>query len=153
MKNLFWALLLPVFVLSCKKETGCPEVNAQAPLAEVDALRSYISGNSITAKEDPRGFFYSIDKLGTGFYPTVCAGVSVNYVGKLTNGTQFDTGTNVKFSLSQLILGWQLGLPLINEGGAMTLYLPPSLAYGSNAVGNIPANSILTFTITLNEVF
>jgi FKBP-type peptidyl-prolyl cis-trans isomerase FkpA len=153
MKNLFWALLLPIFVNSCKKEDSCPEVTIKAPEAEVTALRKYISDNSITATEDARGFFYKINTAGTGAQPTACSGVSVNYTGKLTNGTQFDAGNNVSFSLSQLIIGWQEGIPLIKAGGAITLYLPPTLAYGSNAVGSIPANSILIFTITLNAVF
>ncbi len=153
MKNLCWALLLPVFVVSCKKEDSCPEVNIKAPDAEITALRAYISGNSITATEDPRGFFYTINNAGTGSKPTACSGVSVNYIGKLTNGTQFDAGTNVSFNLSQLIIGWQEGIPLIKAGGAITLYLPPALAYGSAAVGSIPANSNLIFTITLNAVY
>jgi len=153
MKNLFWALLLPLFVISCKKEDSCPEVTIKAPDAEITALRTYITSNSITATEDPRGFFYTITSAGTGSKPTACSGVSVNYTGKLTNGTQFDSGTNVSFNLSQLIIGWQEGIPLINAGGAITLYLPPSLAYGPNAVGSIPANSILIFTITLNAVY
>lgn len=154
MKNFFWTLLLSVFVISCnKKESDCPQINIKAPEAEVVALRAYITGNGITATEDPRGFFYKIDNQGTGKKPTVCSGVSVNYAGRLTNGTQFDAGNNVSFNLSQLIIGWQQGIPLINEGGSITLYLPPSLAYGSNAVGAIPANSILIFTITLNTVF
>ena len=153
MKNLFWALLLPLFVISCKKEDSCPEVTIKAPDAEITALRTYITSNSITATEDPRGFFYTITSAGTGSKPTACLGVSVNYTGKLTNGTQFDSGTNVSFNLSQLIIGWQEGIPLINAGGAITLYLPPSLAYGPNAVGSIPANSILIFTITLNAVY
>jgi FKBP-type peptidyl-prolyl cis-trans isomerase FkpA len=154
MKNWFWALLLPVFVISCKKEEkSCPEVNIKAPEAEVAALRTYISGNSITATEDARGFFYTINTAGTGTQPTACSDVSVNYTGKLTNGTQFDSGNNVGFNLSQLIIGWQMGIPLMKTGGAITLYLPPSLAYGPNAVGSIPANSILIFTITLNAVF
>ena len=153
MKNLMWALLLPFLIVSCKKENNCPEINAKAPDAEVAALRAFISGNGITATEDPRGFFYTIDNSGTGKKPTACSDVSVNYAGTLTNGTQFDSGTNVAFNLSQLIIGWQLGIPLINERGSITLYLPPSFAYGPNAVGSIPANSILIFTVTLNAVF
>jgi FKBP-type peptidyl-prolyl cis-trans isomerase FkpA len=154
MKKLLWALLLPVFVLSCKKESNnCAEINVKAPDAEITALRAYLTGASITATEDPRGFFYTIDIPGNGNKPTPCSGVSVDYTGKLTNGTQFDSGTNVSFSLTQLILGWQLGIPLVNAGGTITLYLPPSFGYGPNANGSIPANSILIFTVKLNAVY
>jgi FKBP-type peptidyl-prolyl cis-trans isomerase FkpA len=154
MKYIFWTLTLSVMMFSCKRtESGCSEVNIKAPDTEIATLRAYISGNGITATEDPRGFFYIISNPGTAKKPNPCSGVSVNYTGRLTNGTQFDAGNNVSFNLSQLIIGWQEGIPLIGEGGAITLYLPPSLAYGANAVGNIPANSILIFTITLNAVF
>lgn len=153
MKNLFWAFLLPVFVISCKKEDSCPEVTIKAPDAEIATLRTYITNNGITATEDARGFFYTISIPGTGNKPTPCSGVSVNYTGKLTNGTQFDAGTNVTFNLSQLIIGWQEGIPLLNAGGSITLYLPPSLAYGPAANGSIPANSILIFDIKLNAVY
>jgi FKBP-type peptidyl-prolyl cis-trans isomerase FkpA len=154
MKNFLWALVLPVFVLSCKKESSsCPEVTIKAPDAEIATLRTYITSSGITATEDARGFFYTISVPGTGNNPTPCSGVSVNYTGKLTNGTQFDAGTNVSFNLSQLIIGWQEGIPLLKPGGSMTLYLPPSLAYGPAANGIIPANSILIFDIKLNAVF
>jgi FKBP-type peptidyl-prolyl cis-trans isomerase FkpA len=46
-------------------------------------------------------------------------------------------------------MGWKLGLPLIKAGGKIKLYLPPSLGYGNSVSGNIPANSILVFEITL----
>ena len=51
--------------------------------------------------------------------------------------------------LSQVVVGWQQGIPLIAPGGNITLYLPPSLAYGPQAQTGIPANSILIFKIDL----
>ncbi len=74
------------------------------------------------------------------------------YTGKLVNGTVFDqtpAGANATLVLGQLIVGWQKGLPLIGTGGKITLYIPPSLGYGSSAVGSVPANSILIFDIEL----
>ena len=154
MKKLLWTLLLPVFMFSCKKEdNNCPEITVKAPDAEIAALRAYIAGANITATEDPRGFFYTIDIPGNGNKPTVCSRVSVDYTGKLTNGTQFDSGTNASFYLSQLIPGWQVGIPLLNAGGTITLYLPPSFGYGNVANGSIPANSIIVFTVKLNAVY
>ena len=148
--NVLIFLFLAVLA-SCKKDShkDCPPVTVTAPAPEVDSLRKYISSNSITATEDPRGFFYSISGAGSGDKPTTCNAVTVNYAGKFTNGTQFETANNVSFDLSYLITGWQEGIPLIATGGSITLYLPPSLAYGAAGSGSIPPNSILIFDIDL----
>ncbi len=138
---------------SCKKDnnSNCSAVNVTAPSSEVETLRAYISDNSISATEDPRGFFYAIHTDGSN-KPTVCNTVTVNYTGKLTDGTQFDAANNATFGLSSLIVGWQEGIPLIGTGGSITLYLPPTLGYGSAGAGTIPGNSILIFDISLTAV-
>ncbi|WP_460945811.1 FKBP-type peptidyl-prolyl cis-trans isomerase [Spirosoma daeguense] len=142
--------------------TGCQPTNnapcesapiaTKAPNEEVAQLNQFIESNHIKAIADERGFYYTIQKPGSGDKPTVCSTVSVNYEGHLTNGTSFDKGEDVSFGLNQLIVGWQEGIPLIAPGGRITLYLPPSLAYGSQPQGDIPANSILIFQIDLLSI-
>ncbi|WP_338876994.1 FKBP-type peptidyl-prolyl cis-trans isomerase [Spirosoma sp. SC4-14] len=141
-----------VFVLAgCQSRGPCESapVTEKAPQGEIDQLKQFIESNKIDAKADERGFYYSIQKPGSGAKPTVCSEVSVNYRGELTNGSSFDSGNDVRFGLNQLIVGWQEGIPLIAPGGSITLYLPPSLAYGSMEQPGIPANSILVFKIDL----
>jgi FKBP-type peptidyl-prolyl cis-trans isomerase FkpA len=151
-------LLAFIALASCKKDsnsnstTDCSPVTVAAPASEVDSLRKYISSNSITATEDPRGFFYSVSAPGSGDKPTICNTVTVNYTGKFADGTAFQTADDVSFGLSGLILGWQEGIPLIGAGGSITLYLPPTLAYGAAGSGSIPPNSILIFDIDLKAV-
>ena len=154
MQKLGIVILLSVIAFaSCKKDDNrdCSPVTIAAPSSEVETLRAYLTSNSITPTEDSRGFFYTINTAGNT-KPTVCNTVTVNYVGKLTNGTQFDAASNVTFALSRLVVGWQEGIPLIGTGGSITLYLPPSLGYGSVDYGDIPANSILIFNIDLGAV-
>lgn len=127
-------------------------VTTQAPANEVTALKQFIDSTKTTATADNRGFYYTIQSPGSGTKPTICDNVTVNYTGKLINGTTFDSGRSVSFGLNQLILGWQEGIPLIAPGGSITLYLPPTLAYGSQAQSGIPANSILVFQIDLIKV-
>lgn len=127
-------------------------MNISAPKEETDAVAQYLATNNITAKQDAQGFFYTIEAAGSGSHPSSCANVTVNYSGKLTNGTEFDKAENVSFDLGTLISGWQAGIPLIAKGGKITLYLPPSLAYGDRAAGPVPANSILIFTIDLLKI-
>ena len=143
-------------LISCQSANQSPcepsTVTTQALDDEIARLKQYIDSRRIKASIDKRGFYYTIQKPGNGDKPTICSNVSVNYEGKLTNGTRFDSGHDVRFGLSQLIVGWQEGIPMIAPGGRITLYLPPSLAYGSQEQGNIPANSILIFQIDLLKI-
>ncbi|MBD2704604.1 FKBP-type peptidyl-prolyl cis-trans isomerase [Spirosoma sp. BT702] len=138
---------------SCQSASNAPcestPVTTKAPDEEITQLSQFIESSRIKATFDKRGFYYTIQNPGSGEKPTVCTTVSVNYDGKLTNGTRFDSGQDVKFGLYQLIVGWQEGIPLIAPGGRITLYLPPSLAYGDQEQRDIPANSILVFQIDL----
>lgn len=154
MKNFLLPLLfLAVAATGCKKSMeSCDTVMTMAPAEEVTKLEKYLSDNSIEATKDNRGFYYIIADSGKGSRPTICSTVTVNYSGRLTTGSLFDEASDISFNLGQLITGWQEGIPLIAKGGRILLYLPPGLAYGSQANGSIPANSILTFDITLTEV-
>ncbi len=141
---------------SCmKSEKGCVTNYGSPSATEVATLRSYITANSITAAEDPRGFFYNISFAGTGTdSPTAADSVTIHYKGTLTDGTIFDstaTGTTRKFLLNDLITGWQLGLPLLKKGGVINLYLPPSHGYGCEGQGPIPADAITIFNVQLED--
>ncbi|GAB3562413.1 hypothetical protein GCM10027578_04730 [Spirosoma luteolum] len=157
MTNRFvYALGLALALSSCQpgEQTPCTAtpVTVKAPDNEIATLRQTLAAKGITATYDDRGFFYTIKTPGKGAKPTICSNVTVNYTGKLTNGTTFDSGEGVSFGLGQLILGWQEGIPLVAPGGTVTLYLPPSLAYGPQEQSGIPANSILIFDIDLLSI-
>lgn len=124
-----------------------------APASEIQAVKDYLTANNITATQHCSGLFYTVDDPGTGASPTACSYIAVTYEGKLTSGETFDEATSpVAFNLSGLITGFKNGIPLIKSGGEIHLYIPPSLGYGSNAVGSIPANSILVFDVKLQGV-
>ena len=157
MKHLAFILFAGLWITTgCQpnKDPDCDPtpITTKAPDAEVATLKQYIDTQKITATFDPRGFYYAIQSPGSSNKPTVCSTVTVNYAGKLTTGSTFDSGSGVRFRLNQLIVGWQEGIPLVAPGGSITLYLPPSLAYGSQAQQGIPANSILVFQIDLVKV-
>jgi FKBP-type peptidyl-prolyl cis-trans isomerase FkpA len=77
--------------------------------------------------------------------------VTIFYHGFLLDGTEFDgTGEEpATFRLDQLIVGWQIGIPMFGKGGKGKLIIPPGLAYGPNDNGQIPGNSTLMFEIEL----
>ncbi len=150
---------LSFMMSSCLKSNdgtnnNCVANNTGVPTAaEIASLQAYLTSNSITATQHPDGFFYRIITQGTGATPTLASTVTFKYTGTLTNGAIFDQSTTgVSFVLSQLILGFRKGLPLIQKGGSIILYLPPSLGYGCSATGSIPPGSNLIFSVELTDV-
>lgn len=158
--KLLLILVFSVTLLSCNKSKsngscGATLSTAVAPASEIAAVQAYITNNNITATQHSSGLFYSISAPGTGTVAlTACSAVTVKYTGRLTDGNIFDSSlpNSITFALGNLISGWQIGIPLIKTGGSITLYLPPSLGYGSRATQSIPANSILIFNIELVNV-
>lgn len=102
------------------------------------------------------GLSYIRRKAGNGKKPTATDRVKVHYVGKLIDGTVFDSsverGEPITFALNQVIKGWTEGLQLMDEGSKYTLYIPQELGYGAQAVGNIPPGSTLVFDVELLEI-
>ena len=75
----------------------------------------------------------------------------------MLDGLEFDSsyerGKPAVFPLRNVIKGWQIGIPKVSEGGAITLFIPSKLAYGKRAKGsNIPANSVLVFDVELLNI-
>lgn len=85
--------------------------------------------------------------------------LSMNYTGRLTNGTVFDSNIDPKFNhvepyeftlgAGQVIAGWDEGLVGMKIGQKKTLTISPEKGYGPRAVGSIPANSTLIFDVEL----
>jgi len=85
--------------------------------------------------------------------------VTVHYVGvSFSNGKQFDAswdrGQPFDFPLGagRVIQGWDYGVTGMREGGRRTLVIPPSLGYGSRAMGPIGADETLVFVVDLVKV-
>jgi FKBP-type peptidyl-prolyl cis-trans isomerase FkpA len=162
LKYLFFVLCVTITAVSCLKsgERTCayPQKTIVAPQAEQDSIQAYLDSNHIQAMHHPAGFYYKINNPGTGTDTMLlCSEILIDYRGQLKNGQEFDKGSDVYFVLGALIEGWKKGLPLVKKGGDITLYLPPTLGYGSQDYVNsdnvvvIPKNSMLIFNIKLKD--
>ena len=64
--------------------------------------------------------------------------------------SSWDSGQSATLALSQLIPGWQQGLPGMKEGGRRLLVIPPALGYGAQGSGSaIGPNETLIFVVDL----
>jgi FKBP-type peptidyl-prolyl cis-trans isomerase FklB len=79
--------------------------------------------------------------------------VTVDYRGKLMDGTEFDSsysrGMPATFPVNGVIKGWQEALVLMKPGAKWQLFIPPELAYGSRPQQKIPPNSLLIFEVSV----
>jgi FKBP-type peptidyl-prolyl cis-trans isomerase/protein-disulfide isomerase len=97
-------------------------------------------------------------EVGTGAAANRGDEVTVDYTGKLADGTVFDSSIGrapFKFVLGErkVIQGWDQGLIGMRIGGKRHLVIPPGLAYGSRgAPPRIPPNATLTFDVELKDV-
>lgn len=81
------------------------------------------------------------------------AGVIVNYEGRLTDGTVFDSGEQQGLPLDAVVSGWSEGIQLMSRGARYRFWLSPELGYGENAPPNSPitSDSVMVFDVELLE--
>ncbi len=164
-KKISSLLLIAALFGGCLKDNSgdipavdCSTIKVVAPSSEVSQLKTYLDTNHITAVQDSRGFFYSMDSTAVPDSVvnrvSVCSNITVTYRGYFQNGKGFDSSNAaISFPLATTITGWKEAIPLMKKNAVMTLYLPSSLAYGAAGSNDypqtIPPNTPLNFTIKL----
>lgn len=91
--------------------------------------------------------------VGTGDEAQASSTVNVHYLGvEYESGEEFDSswsrGESINFPLSNLIQGWQVGIPGMKIGGRRKLTIPPAQAYGERGMHPL-AGKTLIFVIDL----
>ncbi|MCP4572242.1 MAG: FKBP-type peptidyl-prolyl cis-trans isomerase [bacterium] len=105
-----------------------------------------------------------MDILTAGEGETAALGdrLSVHYTGWFWKdgapGNKFDSSHDrgrpyqLTLGAGQVIFGWEIALEGLKTGTTARVIIPPSLAYGKNGRGSIPAESTLMFEMELVEV-
>ena len=144
MKKLMILLLVVAVASACKTKKND---NEEISTAE-NTTQEYITTAS--------GLQYKILRDAEGPKPGPTSRVTVNYEGKLLDGTIFDSSYDRKkpntFGLNEVIKGWTEGVQLMSVGSMYEFVIPPALAYGSRELPGIPANSTLVFKVELLEI-
>lgn len=106
-------------------------------------------------KDSQNALFGDIQQ-GSGSEALAGKKVAVYYKGWLTNGQLFDQSVNSTFVFKlgerQVVPGWEQTIPGMKIGGIRRIIVPPSVGYGAQAMGAIPANSVLVFDVQLVAV-
>ncbi|MBB6112220.1 FKBP-type peptidyl-prolyl cis-trans isomerase [Mucilaginibacter lappiensis] len=163
--------LLALFVIiigfgACKKTTD-PLIQYNAQKAIDDKLiQDYLKANNLTAQRtdskstDTSGVYYIIkpgeEGIGNDLF-TSSTQVTVGYTGRILTSQVVIAHTDnfhPSYRLSDVMRGWQLGIPLMKKNGKIRLFIPSRYAYGPYAQDSLhlPANSVLDFDIQLYNV-
>jgi len=105
----------------------------------------------------PSGLIYKTLTQGNGPSPAATDKVKVNYEGKLTNGTIFDSsykrGQPAEFGLNQVIKCWTEGVQKMRVGEKARLVCPSDIAYGDQGhPPTIPGGATLVFDVELLSI-
>jgi FKBP-type peptidyl-prolyl cis-trans isomerase len=152
-------------MLAIKKEfANKMQAKQMAKLEEMKAKNktageAYLADNKKKkgVKVTASGLQYEVIKKGDGKNAAPTDTVKVEYVGKLTDGTEFDStaahGEPAEFQVDQVIKGWSEALQLMNAGSKLRLVIPAELAYGENgAAPKIEPNSVLVFDVEMISI-
>jgi peptidylprolyl isomerase len=150
------ALALGTTLVACSDddETTAPPTTTNTGVIETTTFAGSLGVNVSAAgwTKTTTGLYYRTLSAPAAGAATAANGqrVSVRYTGWLANGTEFQSST-FSFTLGrgEAIAGWDQGIVGMRVGERRQLVIPPSLGYGAQANGAIPANSILVFNVEL----
>ena len=144
------------------KAQKAAEEAAQAPEAQQNeaAGKEFVEklkASDPEVKTSASGLSYKILEQGEPVEIADNSMVSVNYTGKLVDGTVFDQspeGNPATFSPKGVVAGFGEGLKLLGKGGKAVLYIPGDLAYGVKGVpqAGIGPNAMLIFEVEVVDV-
>ncbi|MBF7685782.1 FKBP-type peptidyl-prolyl cis-trans isomerase [Acinetobacter sp. B10A] len=144
-----------------KKQSEAKELNALQRVSEKNNRESeqFLADNAkktgvITTDT---GLQYLVLNAGTGRSPSKDSTVTINYEGRLIDGTVFDSSIArqqpVTLKINEVITGLAQGLGTMKEGGKSRFFIPAKLGYGAIGAGDaIEPDSTLIFDVELIKV-
>jgi peptidylprolyl isomerase len=95
--------------------------------------------------------------VGTGAEVSSTSTITFHYTlmtwsnGAITESS-WNSGLPATYPLSNLIIGWQQGIPGMKVGGRRLLVVPPDLGYGAQGSGLVGPNETLVFVMDIVSV-
>lgn len=168
-------LLISIAFFSCDSQPnfGGPTYDEAGNLAidrvKIDEYLLNADWDSLYRIHDPSGVVVIVQEEGTGSRPQTNNTVYTNYVGRLLDGTVFDTNIEAVAKDNDLydeerdyriypfglipsaqggpITGFNIGFRRLRSGSKAVLIIPSPYAYRDQATDAIPENSVLVFEV------
>jgi len=138
---------------------------------EAEILAAFIEDEGITVRPNADGVYIITTRTGSGVRATRGRTIEMNYVGRLLDGTVFDTNLEdvarenglftpmrqyvplpFQVGVGQVIQGMDNALVDMRAGSKVTLIIPSNMAYGSRNMDMIPPFSTLIFEVEIVAV-
>jgi FKBP-type peptidyl-prolyl cis-trans isomerase len=125
---------------------------------DIKTIDDFLTAQSITGVKDTTGLRYIVTQSGTGQIPSWYSKVRIRYTGTiLGTETVFYSGTSepepgYDSRVIYYVHGFQVGLQKMPVGSKATFYVPSALAFGSEVIGTVPANSNLKYEMELLDI-
>ena len=120
-------------------------------------LRNNLRKQSVYSYDS--GLQYKIIKRGSGrFHPSITSTVTIEYVGKLMDGTEFDSSFKrapvftTKVQADNVPKGWTEALQHMREGDQWALFVPANLAYEKGIPDKVKVGECVIFTMHLVKI-
>ncbi|MDX5478989.1 FKBP-type peptidyl-prolyl cis-trans isomerase [Fontibacter flavus] len=170
-KSIIFLSLLAIIGFACEQNSPFgPRYDVEGNL-EKDAkiIEDFLATaqiDSLYRIHDSNGVVIIVQEEGTGAKPGEFRLVYTNYIGRLLDGTMFDTNLEdvaiendiwdedrvyriFQFTLGsgEAIQGFNIGFRQLNSGSKAVLIIPSPWAYRDQERDDIPANSVLMFEV------
>jgi len=148
-------------------ERAAMELTAKQLEEELEKSRTFLEENR--SKEGvvclASGLQYRVLEEGAGkHHPISTSRCECHYVGRLIDGTQFDSSSKSEvegprlivpaiFAPEDVIPAWREAMQLMVVGDRWELYVPPELGYGSKgSPPKIPGGALLIFELEISKI-
>ena len=131
-----------------EKKSSCDGPDENHGLTALELMDLYVVDEELVVQKKG-DLWYVIVEPGGSKKPTSNSTVKFDYSGYYRNDCSFDKANDITFTLTNLIEGWKIGIPLVGKCGVIKLIVPPSLAYGDNPNNGIKKGEPLIFDINV----
>lgn len=140
MKYVFSLILLSALtflVVGCSERKPQTAKQKKRTAAELEQISAFLETREEQFEQLESGIWVSVSHPGDSVRPSLSSIITTAYRTESLTGILVDSATEdkpLRIRLARLIKGWQIGLPLIGQGGKLLMIVPARLAYKERSI-------------------